>query len=98
MTKEQILEELKSLINEGFKNADPSQKAEIEKIKNAAKEEINLDTPLATIGWDSLQMTWLIVNLENRLKIDASTISMFDLFTVGDLVEEIQLLLEEETV
>lgn len=48
------------------------------------------DGPLAALGWDSIQFPALLVRIEDHYGIDTSDLSVFEIFTVGDLVREIQ--------
>lgn len=95
MTQEQILSVVKELILELNEKANPSQAKEFSKLKSLIDQKVTPDTPLASLGWDSLQMTFLLVAIEKRLDIDTSTSSLFDLFTVGDLLTELQTLVEQ---
>ena len=53
-----------------------------------------LERPIAELGWDSIQFPALLVRAEHRYGIDTSEVSVFDVFTVGDLVEELYALVE----
>ncbi|MBL7714414.1 MAG: acyl carrier protein [Bdellovibrionales bacterium] len=87
---------MKELVVELNAKANPSQAKEFAKLKNIVDEKVTLDSPLASLGWDSLQMTFLLVALEERLGIDTSTLSMFDLFSVGDFVAELETLVNKK--
>ena len=93
MTQIELLALLKELIVETAAKAHPGRKEEFAKMQTLIESKVTLDAPLATLGWDSLQFTWLLVAVEERLKIDTSTISLFDLFTVEDLLKELQMLI-----
>lgn len=60
--------------------------ADVSELHQKIETHLHADAPIAQLGWDSVQMTWLLVRLEERYGIDTSTLSMFDMFTVGDLL------------
>lgn len=95
MTQEQILAVVKELIIELNEKSNPSHAKEFSKLRSIIDEKVTIDSPLASLGWDSLQMTFLLFALEKRLDIDTSTSSLFDLFTVGDLLTELQKLIQQ---
>jgi acyl carrier protein len=94
MKQEEILKILRELIVE--LSANPANAKEASKLKSILDESITPDAPLSVLGWDSMQMTFLLVSIEDRLKIDTSTISILDLFTVGDFLTEIQKLVNQK--
>ncbi len=96
MTQDEILKILRELIVELSQKANPSDAKEISKLKSIIGENITPSSPLSALGWDSLQMTFLLVAIEERFQIDTSTISLFDLFTIGDFLTEIQNLLNKK--
>lgn len=95
MTQEQILTVVKEIIVELNEKANPSQAKEFARLRTLTDQKVTPETPLASLGWDSLQMTFLLVAIEKRLDIDTSTSSLFDLFTVGDLLTELQTLVAQ---
>lgn len=60
--------------------------AKLAAVRETVETHLHAEAPIAQLGWDSVQMTWLLVRLEERYGIDTSTLSMFDMFTVGDLL------------
>ena len=97
MTKEKLFEEFKNLLAISHKNDDPTlTEAEIAEIRGEIEQKYNLDSPLSTLGLDSMKMTWLIVRFEEALDIDASGLSFFELFDVNDLIEELSSLIREQ--
>ncbi len=69
--------------------------AKLAELKKKLDERVNVDSPLGEIGWDSVQMTWVLIRLEERYDIDTSNLSIFDMFTVGDLLRSLIPLIEE---
>jgi acyl carrier protein len=47
------------------------------------------DAALSELGWDSMQFASLLVHAEDRYGIVLGGLSMFDLFTIDDVVNEI---------
>lgn len=98
MTKEEIFVVVKSIISESIAKSNPVQYKETSKLKGFVENNITPESPLSTLGWDSLQMTWLLLEIENKLKIDTSTISLFDLYTIDDFLTELQKLVKQNGV
>ncbi|MCM0605642.1 MAG: acyl carrier protein [Xanthomonadaceae bacterium] len=96
MTQDQILVVLKELVIELNTKSNPAHLKEFAKLKTLIDEKITPDTPLAALGWDSLQMTFLLVSIEERLDIDTSGLSLFDLFTIGDFLSELEALTKKK--
>ena len=92
MSQEEILHVLREVVAERIAKASPGDVHELSKFRSIADQSVKPESPLSALGWDSLQMTWLLVALEERLDIDTSSISLFDLYSVGDFLSEIQLL------
>lgn len=90
MSQDEILNVLKEIVVELTAKANPSHAKEFSRLRTIVDKNITADSPLASLGWDSLQMTFLLVALEERLGINTSTISMFDLYSVGDFLGELQ--------
>jgi acyl carrier protein len=90
MKKEEILEVFKSLVVKSHLNDNPSLTSDqLKDIEKEVNERVFIDTPLSGVGLDSMKMTWIIVKFEERLDIDASGISFFELYDVNDLADEI---------
>lgn len=96
MTQEEILVVLKELVVESIAKANPVHAKELSKLRSIVDNDVKPDSPLASLGWDSMQMTWLLVAVEEKLKIDTSTLSLFDLYTIGDFLTELQNLVKEQ--
>jgi acyl carrier protein len=47
------------------------------------------DAALSELGWDSMQFASLLVHAEDRYGIVLGGLSVFDLFTVDDVVNEV---------
>ena len=60
--------------------------------------KVTPDSPLSALGWDSLQMTMLLLAVEEKLGIDTSNVSLFDLYTIGDFLSELQILMDKKKV
>jgi acyl carrier protein len=90
MNKQELFELFKALIVRSHLNDDPTlSKARLEEIGLDVNDRVQLDTPLAAIGLDSMKMIWLTVKFEEALDINASGLSFFEIFDVNDLLEEI---------
>lgn len=94
MTPEELLTVLKDVVIAAADNGDPALAKELAALRARTGDTLSLDMPLAKFGWDSIQMTWVLVRLEERLGIDTSSLSLFNLFTVGDLVKELLALVD----
>jgi acyl carrier protein len=92
MTKNDLLVVLKDVVVAAGDKSDPTHTPESAELRARVEASLTVDAPLAQLGWDSLRMTWVLVRLEERLNIDTSSLSLFDLFTVGDLLEELEAL------
>lgn len=95
MTQTELLDIFKEIVCDTAAKAHPTQAEELDKLRTHLEAGLSPESPLSTLGWDSMQMTWLLVRLEERFDIDTSSLSMFDLFTVGDLLEELQKLIDQ---
>jgi len=95
MTRTALLDIFKEIVCETAEKAYPKQAEELETLKKNLEAGLNPESPLNSLGWDSMQMTWLLVRLEERFNIDTSSLMIFDLFTVGDLLDEIQKLISQ---
>ena len=58
-------------------------------------DAIRPETPLSELGLDSLHVTALAVEAEARFGITLSPVLMFEVHTVGDLVDRIEELVAE---
>lgn len=85
---------LKEVVSSTSDGGDPSMAKELQAMRASLSASVTLDTPLQELGFDSMQMTWVLVRLEERLDIDTSSVSLFNLFTVGDLVRALQPLVD----
>ena len=95
MNKEEIFKVFKELVVKSHLNDNPSLSNEaLKEIAVDIDERVKIDTPLSEVGLDSMKMTWIVVQFENRLDVDASAISFFELFNVEDLANEILGLVE----
>ena len=88
MTQAELLNVLKEVAE--VDAADPAVAKQSGNLCARLDPSLTLDSPLAQVGWDSLEMTWVLVRLEERLDIDTSNLSMFNLHTVGDLLRELK--------
>src|SRR4051794_17984165 len=93
MTQADLLAVLKEIVVDSSCKANPERAEELATMRAQLDKGLHPDSALTELGWDSLQLTWLLVRLEERFDIDTSTLSMFDLFTVGDLLGELQALI-----
>jgi acyl carrier protein len=90
MNKNELISFFKSLIVKSHLNDNPAlDAAALEIIAQKTHKDIQLETPLSSVGLDSMTMTWIIVRFEEELGIDASGISFFELHTVDDLLNKI---------
>jgi len=62
---------------------------QVEETRLQLAEQFVPDTALSELGWDSMQFASLLVHAEDRYGIVLGGLSMFDLFTVGDVVNEV---------
>lgn len=97
MSQEEILKTLKDLVVELSEKSNPVHGKEISKLRSIVDAKINPESPLSALGWDSLQMTMLLVAVEERLGIDTSNLSLFDLYTIGDFLSELKLLVDKKS-
>ncbi len=89
-TTETLFETFKNVLALSNKNNDPSISSErIAEIRKELDSRILPETPLAELGLDSMTMTWIIVKLEEELDVDASGISIFEIFDVQGLMDEL---------
>ena len=96
MNQEKVYNEFKAVVLKSFQHEDPSiSDQQLQKKKKEIDEVLTLDAPLTALGWDSMTMTWLIVTREDRFEIDMSSISLMEIYSVGDLVNEISVLIED---
>jgi acyl carrier protein len=94
VTQADILTALKELVVDSADSASPGHAPQLAALRDRI-DSINAETPLAKIGWDSIQMTWVLIALEERFSIDTSMLSLFDMFSVGDLLRELQPLVNQ---
>jgi acyl carrier protein len=90
VTNEELLELVKDTALKVAEREHPGDAKSMDALRAQIHERLTLDAPLSELGWDSARMTWLLVRLEERLNIDASDISLYELFTVGDLLERLR--------
>jgi acyl carrier protein len=97
MTQLELLAILAELVKDAPSSGKPGQARELAELGARIKSSaVTLDSPLSEFGWDSVQMTWILIRLEERYDIDTSTVSMFNLFTVGDLMSELTTLINQK--
>ena len=90
MDNQAVLTIFRDLLVKSHKNEDPDiPDSQLEAIKKEINENIHLDSPLSSVGLDSMKMTWIVVNLEEQLDIDASGISFFELYDINDLANQV---------
>ena len=94
--QDELMAVIRDLVIEGAARAPAAQAVELATIRANLDKGLNRASPLSSLGWDSVRMTWLLVRLEEHFDIDTSTISMFDLFTVGDLLDELRTLIDQK--
>jgi acyl carrier protein len=88
-TREQLLELIKTLALAIHQRETRASQDEIAELRQWMDRELTSEAPLASLGWDSIRMTWLLVRLEEELDIDTSKLSLYELFTVGDLLDRL---------
>jgi acyl carrier protein len=96
VTNEDLLAILKELAVDIASNVDPAYAKQLAALRDRVENLSDIESPLADLGWDSVQMTWLLIRLEERLGIDTSSLSLFDMYTVGDLLRAVQRLIDEK--
>ena len=89
MDKMEVLQGLKEVVIQGIQENTPELAQDLEGLRNKIENDLKIDSPVSALGWDSLQMTWLLLNLEKKFDIDLSTLSTFDLYAIEDLVNEL---------
>jgi acyl carrier protein len=95
MTKEQILDLFKSSVVKSHLNNNPSLNSdELTTISKSVDQRIMFDTPLSAVGLDSITMIWIMVQFDNELNIDTSSISFFELNDVNDLCDKVHGLIQ----
>lgn len=90
MTRTELLEVLGQMVVEITVRHSPERASERDAILADLRTRLTPDASLFELGWDSMQLTWLLVRVEERFDIDTSTLSLLDLFTVDDLLRELQ--------
>jgi acyl carrier protein len=95
ISRAELLKVFKDIVCETAAKAHPSQAVELDTLRAHLESGLDLESPLSSLGWDSMQMTWLLVRLEEHFDIDTSHLSIFDLFTIGDLLDELQNLIAD---
>ena len=94
MSSQKVFEAFKSFLVKSHLNDNPAlPESTLKEIESTIEKTIHLDTPLSSIGLDSMTMTWIVVKMEEQFKIDASSVSFFELYDVKDLVNQICTLL-----
>ena len=68
---------------------------QVEETRERLTEQFRPDTALSELGWDSMQFASMLVHAEDRYGIVLGGLSMFDLFTVDDVVNQIWARIEE---
>jgi acyl carrier protein len=89
MTQNELLAVLKELVVDTANQGSPALAADLAALRTKVDGAVTVDSPLGSLGWDSMHMTWILVRVEERFDIDTSSLSLFDLFTVGDLLREL---------
>jgi acyl carrier protein len=89
MTRDELLQVVKDTALALIERENVDGRVDLDAWRARLDRELVPDAPLAHLGWDSLRMTWLLVRLEETLQVDASTLSLYDLFTVGDLLDQL---------
>ena len=96
-TTQMVFEEFKAVVLKSFKHEDPGITDEqLAQKKVEIEEKLTMDAPLTALGWDSMTMTWLVVTLEDKLNIDISSLSLMELYSIGDLINELTELVEQK--
>jgi acyl carrier protein len=96
VTQEELLTVLRELVAEIATKVTPALAKDGGALRERVDAMVGLDSPLQQLGWDSVQMTWLLIRLEERFEIDTSSVSLFEMFTVGDLVRALLSLINEK--
>lgn len=96
MSQDEMLTVLKELVVELSAKANPTHGKEISKLKSIVDAKVTPQSPLSALGWDSLQMTMLLLAVEEKFGIDTSNVSLFDLYTIGDFLTELQTLMNQK--
>jgi acyl carrier protein len=89
-TKSDLLQLIKDTAVQIIERETRPPQEELTALRKQLDERLISEAPLSELGWDSIHMTWLLVRLEEQLDIDTSTLSLYELFTVGDLLEQLQ--------
>jgi acyl carrier protein len=95
VTEADLLVVIKDLIVLMAKTADPT--CDEASVRADVERRLVPEAPMAQLGWDSMQMTWLLVRIEERFDIDTSTLSLFEMFTVSDLLRSLVPLIGEKS-
>ena len=94
MTEEELLSILKDVVVAAKDDGNPALAQELAALRARVNGTLTVDSSIAQFGWDSIQMTWVLVRLEERLGINTSSLSLFNIFTVGDLLRELKALVD----
>ena len=89
MTRAELLELIKRAVLQLIEHESAGQNVDLPAWRERLDAELLPDAPLTALGWDSMRMTWLLVRLEEELSVDTSTLSLYELFTVGDLLDQL---------
>jgi acyl carrier protein len=89
-----LIEELKELILEMLSDERVITREQLPEARARLDAQLLPETPLAELGWDSMQFPALLVRAEDRWGIDTSEVSVFDVFTVQDLVRALSVRIE----
>jgi acyl carrier protein len=68
---------------------------QVEETRERLTAQFQPDAALSELGWDSMQFASMLVHAEDRYGIVLGGLSTFDLFTVGDVVNEIWARIDE---
>lgn len=90
MNSNELLQLVKDVMVEVVAREMRPAPEELARLKEEIHQKLTPEAPIAELGWDSVRMTWLLVRLEERLDIDTSNLSLYELFTVGDMLKQIQ--------
>ena len=96
VTQAELLAALKELVVDAAKDGNPALAPDLAALRARVDSSLGIESPLASLGWDSMHMTWILVRAEERFGIDTSSLSLFNLFTVGDLLRELLLLINDK--
>ena len=96
MTEVELLGLLQEMFVDLTVRHSPEKADQREALLADARTRLHAEATLLETGWDSMQLTWLLVRIEERFDIDTSTLSLFDLFTIGDLLRELQVRIQEK--